>query len=232
MDNHTTNSGDEAVTITEALKHLAKLNLTPARQSFYDAVNTGKILEVTDKENNPDGKRMVSWPSVFSYVEGGGFKPRQKSSVTTVGESETAATETAPEVPDSTAVAAVLETGNPKPPNPNSPPIIPGTKGDNHSAGNDSAKHRPKPHSKGKRKPAPSPESTNPEGEDKSPENNKSKGRRNPPLRAIKNGLRHLGFEDTKAIRDWADNRLLTVLRPTHPLTESSPIPSDIKQPA
>lgn len=61
---------------------------------------------------------------------------------------------------------------------------------------------------------APPRECANPKVNMKSVASDKPKGRRHLPLRVIKNNLRHLDFEQTKALRDWADNRLLTVLRP------------------
>lgn len=38
--------------------------------------------------------------------------------------------------------------------------------------------------------------------------------RRQRSLRSLKDQLRHLNFAETKSIRDWADNRLLTILHP------------------
>lgn len=215
MENTPNNTGEDAVTITEALKRLG--NQAPARQSVYEAVNKGKIREVSNKEDNPDGKRIVSWASVREYIDGGGFKPRQKSRSTDEGQSETTplldkqgvqvsppesrGEVSSPAEPSGTVVPteprALKAGGKPGMPAQVTPPCIKAT-------GKSSRKNNP----------AKSRERSNQKSPKKSVAPDKPKDRRPPPLRTIKNNLRHLDYEQTKAIRDWADNRLLTVLRP------------------
>ncbi len=80
MTNIDTN-GDDAITITEALKRLAEQKITPARQSFDAAVKKGKIRKAPE---SPDGKIRVCWASVVEYIEHGGFRPRGKPLLLTV----------------------------------------------------------------------------------------------------------------------------------------------------
>jgi len=223
MDNTKPNSGDDAVTIPEALKRLGKK--APARQSFYAAVNKGKIREVTDKEN-PKAPRMVSWKTVLEFIAGGGFKPRKTS-----GAADEAAPKATPPMAErttmdspqepitvSSALAKSPTTAKPKKP-----------QGLYHS-GNTSAKNQDAPcheqargNSLRKSNSAPPRECANPKVNMKSVASDKPKGRRHLPLRIIKNNLRHLDYEQTKAIRDWADNRLLTVLRPDSSVVTGNP---------
>lgn len=208
---HDTTGGD-AVTITEALKRLG--NQAPARPTFTQAVNREKILKLTDK-TTPDGRTMVSWASVLEYVASGGFKARPKSVVTTDIEIETRpATETvSPDTPGARVleVAVAPKSARSEPPN----IIIHGTNGGNRAVQPPPAKDHPSLKSGGRRKPTQPREHSSPRVKAASEGGANSKVHRNPPLRAIKNNLRHLNFEESKNIRDWMDNRLLTVLRPT-----------------
>ncbi len=220
-----TTRSDDCVTIVEALKRLG--NQAPTRPSFDAAVKKGKIREVTDKANNPDGKKMVVWPSVLAYMERGGFKQCGKSGATSRCEPVAAHGSTAPESPASSTGDVCHETDSPQPATPESPPTRPGPDKNGNSIGQPPIKPRPAQipvNSAGKRKHATSQNCTTLKAEAKTTEDTNTKGRRNPPLRVIKNSLRHLDFEESKNVRDWLDNRLLTVLRSTVPMvTHSAP---------
>ena len=191
MDTTIEPTSDDAVTIAEALKRLGKQ--APARQSFYAAVNKGKIREVTDKNSKPGSKRMISWQSVLEYIAAGGFKQSQKSDAATGSDLKTIPVTSGKEATPSKADPAPTAdtTANPAKPRRSGNPTKPG-----------------------KQKPASSQNRSTAEVEANSGKNINSRGRRTAPLRVIKQSLRHLDYEQTKAIRDWADNRLLTVLRP------------------
>lgn len=205
----------EIVTISEALKRLG--NQAPARQSFHAAVMKGKIQKAPDTPDGSDGKIRVLWTSVQAYIASGGFKSREKSNSITESKTETVSPVTGQVVPVSPTDRVTTETGIPNPPPTESPLILSSTNGENRNSALIVAKpHHCKTPNRfdGKRKPAPQRERTLPKGQAKPPGNEKPKARKPLSLRVIKNGLRHLDFEQTKAIRDWADNRLLTVLRP------------------
>ena len=188
MDTTIEPTSDDAVTIAEALKRLGKQ--APARQSFYAAVNKGKIREVTDKNSKPGSKRMISWQSVLEYIAAGGFKQSQKSDAATGSDLKT--------IPVTSGKEATPSKADPAP--------TADTTANPRRSGN--------PTKPGKQKPASSQNRSTAEVEANSGKNINSRGRRTAPLRVIKQSLRHLDYEQTKAIRDWADNRLLTVLRP------------------
>lgn len=191
MDTTIEPTSDDAVTIAEALKRLEKQ--APARQSFYAAVNKGKIREVTDKDREPDGKRMVSWQSVQDYIAAGGFKQSRKSEAATGSDVEANSVASGKEATPSKADPAPAADTTAIPAKP-------------RRSGN--------PTKPVKQKPASSQNRSTADVEANSGKNINSRGRRTAPLRVIKQSLRHLDYEQTKAIRDWADNRLLTVLRP------------------
>lgn len=224
MNNNTNNTGDEHVTITEALKRLSNQNVTPARQSFYAAIGTGKILEVTAQANSPEGKRMVAWASVLEYIEHGGFKPRRKHTSTTDGKTEAASPATGLNVPAAQIPPASAKIGMPNPLPTESPQTQSSANAESPSPGHTPAKPSDQAspnHSNDKRKSAAQGQRAMPKVQVKPPGNGKSEARHSQSLRVIKNRLRHLDFDQTKAIRDWADNRLLTVLRPSPPLASS-----------
>ncbi len=214
MEN-TNHTGEDAVTISAALKRLE--NQAPARQSFYAAVNKGKIREISNKENNPDGKRLVSWASVLDYIAGGGFKSRQKSEPSDDNPTETtlsavvqgaldSRTDCVTEVSDAVELSMKVTSLDAEAVN---------GRGDTRTQ-TQPAPRREQAQGDGrsKRNSATTRERANPKPDKKATSGENLKGRRSLPLRTIKNNLRHLDYEQTKALRDWADNRLLTVLRP------------------
>ena len=214
----TTTDGD-AVTIVEALKRLG--SAAPSKPTFMQAIKRGKIRTITN-DAKPNGALIVSWQSVEAYIGKGGFKPRPKPApaasnvsvppgvlpANTAEVSGVPLSESSPaKSPDAAGIA-----GGESPTGKARPKAV-----HDHSIKNRDPKEIQKPiGSKLKRRPGRSDES----------------GRRKPALRVIKNGLRHLNFEETKAIRDWADNRLLTVLRPTAPVADCQTAAVEpIKQP-
>ena len=213
------NTTDDSVTITDALKRIG--NQAPTRQSFYAAVNKGKIREVTDKINNPYGKRMISWTSVLEYMAQGGFKPRGTANrnVTETGDPTVKPT---PEVTPAPLENTTSGNGDTNSPEPESVPIAavaaeyPNTPTEDSNLPHTQAKQK---HSNTERKPIPKNECPPLVKEAKANGSHNEKGRRSPPLRMLKNSLRHLDFESAKNLRDWMDNRLLTVLRPTSRVT-------------
>lgn len=212
-------TGADIVTISDALKRLG--NQAPARQSFHAAVMNGKIQKAPDTSDASDGKIRVFWTSVQAYIASGGFKPRVKSTSTTESKIETTPPATGQVVLEIPIDRVTAEAGMPNPPPLKSPLTHSSTNGENHSPEQTPAKpiRSQKPnHFDGKPKHAAQSTRLIPNDQVKPAENEKPKVRNSPPLRVIKNGLRHLDFEQTKAIRDWADNRLLTVLRPAAPL--------------
>jgi len=201
QDNHST-ATDEIVTIVEALKRLGKQ--APTRQSFDAAVKRGKIIAVTDPENNPSGQRTVTWASVCAYIDHGGFRARQTSNTTTASVSDATLLGIEHAIPPSPVDSGVALTGNAPEPVKRRPAAKLASLGGKSKC---VALHNRSAPKVG----APSEDSTG------------SKVRRTPALRTLKNSLRHLDFEQTKAIRDWADNRLLTVLRPAASLAAILP---------
>jgi hypothetical protein len=222
MENNTqtnTTTSDEAVTIREALKRLGAN--APARQSFYSAVKKGRIQKTPDTPDTGDSKTLIYWGSVEAYIGAGGFKSREKSSSTTESKIKTVSPGTGKVVPVSPTDRVTTETGVPNPPPPESPLSLSSKNGENRSPGQTRTKsiRSQKPnHSDGRQKLAAQGTHATPKAQVKPTGNEKPKVRNSPPLRVIKNGLRHLDFEQTKAIRDWADNRLLTVLRRASPM--------------
>lgn len=212
----------EIVTISEALKRLG--NQAPARQSFHAAVTNGKIQKAPDTPDASDGKIRVFWTSVLTYIASGGFKPRVKSTSTTESKIETIPSATGQLVPAIPIDSVTAEAGMSNPPPLESPLTLSSTNGEKRSPGQTTSKppHLKTPnHSDAMRKPAAQSARAMLKGQEKPAGSEKPKVRNSPPLRVIKNGLRHLDFEQTKAIRDWADNRLLTVLRPALPVASS-----------
>ena len=224
MSNTTKIVRDDSVTVPEALRRLASQNIKPARQSLYTAVSKGKIREITDKEKNPDGKRRVSMASVMEYIAAGGFKPRGKAGHTAAMEIVTSLPAKEPSSKDGLDNISAAESVEKQPPR-----VPQGTRqsgqannhsGDTRLASKPVAQHFDK---KVAQRQSENPKSMPPVMTPTKrrrlmrnlPIKLNSKGNVTMPLRAIKNSLRHLDFEETKAIRDWADNRLLTVLRPT-----------------
>jgi hypothetical protein len=224
MSNTTKIVRDDSVTVPEALKRLASQNIKPARQSFYTAVNKGKIREVTDKEKNPDGKRRVSMASVMEYIAGGGFKPHGKSDHAATMESFPPPLVEEPSRRDDLANIAAAKSFE------KLPTQIPQSTRQSGQANNHSepTRHASKPVVQYSDKKVAQRQNEKPQSLPPVmtrtrrkrlmrhlPIKLNSKGNVTLNLRAIKNSLRHLDYEETKAIRDWADNRLLTVLRPT-----------------
>lgn len=205
------NSSDDAVTITEAIKRLDSQGRTPARQSFYSAINNKKIREIGCKESHSEGKRMVSWASVCEYVAAGGFAPRNVLNVAPEDreKKETLVLEkieppilSADTSADSEAPALSL----PESPLPH--PIATDEHRSSEEISADPSESKALDDCETKSEPVTQPDCKKPIAADK------PKGHRTPPLRKIKNSLRQLDFDQTKAIRDWADNRLLSILRP------------------
>jgi hypothetical protein len=224
----TTTIGDDAVTISEALKRLG--NQAPSKPAFYNAVNSGKI---TKAPMSADGKIRVYMASVRQYIKEGGFKKRGKAGrkaaasdakVHAEAEAETSAkAELSDEsLPIPSAENNNSYTGKRKPPESEPPAVspVPVKQYKNHGQDSQSrSETKPKPSTWKQRKPVPEKKHATHKTKVKSNGVPDAKGsRRNPPLRVVKNTLRHLDFEQTKAIRDWADNRLLTVLRPAAPV--------------
>ena len=215
-------NNDDSVTISEALKRLG--NQAPSRPSFYSAVNNKKICEVGNKDSNPDGTRLISWASVSEYVAGGGFKSRKKLTPATI------------QVISANPIDRIAVEGTTtKPPMVESPKDVPRRNGANRLRGQTLAKSRctqSPNHADTEHKPQPQRKHAMSEGPAKSVASETPRVRNSPPLRVLKNGLRHLDFEQTKAIRDWADNRLLTVLRPASLVTSSNPEVAKICNPS
>jgi hypothetical protein len=226
MSNTTHVIGEDIVTISEALKRLE--NKAPARQSFHAAVTNGKIQKAPDTPNCSDGKIRVFWTSVQAYIASGGFKSREKSNSVTESKTESASPATGQVVPEipTDRFTAEADLQNPQPIA--SPLTHSSTNVEKRSPGQTSGKppHLKTPnHFDGKRKSAPQHERAMPKGQVNPVSPEKSKARNAPSLRVLKNSLRHLDFEQTKAIRDWADNRLFNVLHPA-PLQASSEVDS------
>lgn len=214
--------GENAVTIDEAIERLG--SQAPVRPTFIQAVKRGKIRKVTDK-SCPKGETLVSWASVEEYVANGGFKPRKQpaSGIVAVAQS------TLPPVPKE---KAAVDVGSPKASIPSPMPIAPQISNTQHGTGHHPAGHRPSGKSSKSAESAKSAESgrLGPKRFPAQPRDCAAKqpkpkrkvaavkGRRNLPLRKLKDSLRHLDFEQMKSIRDWADNRLITVLRPAAPV--------------
>ena len=224
-------TNDDSVTVAEALKRLGKQNIKPARQSFYTAVKTGKILDVTDKENNPESKLKVSWASVQDYVSAGGFTPRRrpaeapddsgsKPSGTDKQEPpEQPVQPMLPEQPEQSEQSEQYEqvSTDPVAPASRSNDSPPSTK-----QGVPSDATISEPASRPDRvKPKQGPNQDHDRPPKKTGKKGKGKKSGSHSIRGVKNSLRQLGFDDAKNIRDWLDNRLLTVLRPAPTVASS-----------
>lgn len=208
------NSSDDAVTITEAIKRLDSQGRTPARQSFYSTINNKKIREIGCKESHSEGKRMVSWASVCEYVAAGGFAPRNVLNVAPEDREEKETLVLEKIEPPILSADTSMDSKAPALSLPESPLPLQTATDETRSSEEisaDPSESKAPVNCEAKSEPVPEPEFKEPVASDK------SKGHRTPPLRKIKNSLRQLDFAQTKAIRDWADNRLLSVLRPPSP---------------
>jgi hypothetical protein len=210
MINNTTKTTGAALTFEEISgKHI---DISVSKETFMQAVKRKKITELTDKVNNPDKKRRYCPDSVDCYVANGGFKLRTKPACGAILVAESK--------PD--PVPKECETRSAGNSQVSSPAGQPATQ---QPAPTSSVR----PRGQATRRPAP--KKAKPDGKRKSAQLSErqakkdettrdeaaAKTRRHLPLRKLKDLLRHLNFEETKSIRDWADNRLLTVRRPVSP---------------
>lgn len=211
--------GENAVTIDEAIERLG--SQAPVRQTFAQAVKRGKIRKVID-ETGPNGETLVSWVSVQDYVANGGFKPRKQPASGIVAAAESTLTPVPKE-------KSAVDVGSPKASKPSPMPVAPQISSTQRGTGHHPAGHRPSGKGSESAKSAESarhsPKHFPAQPRERAanqPKPNRdiaaAKGRRNPPLRKLKDSLRHLDFEQMKSIRDWADNRLITVLCPAAPV--------------
>lgn len=232
-------TNDDSVTVAEALKRLGTQNIKPARQSFYTAVKAGKILDVTDKENNPESKLMVSWSSVQDYVSAGGFAPRRRPAEAP-DDSGSKPSGTDQQEPPEQPVQAEQPEQPVQPQQPQQPqqpeqpeqseqseqheqvstdPVAPASRSTDSSP----TTTQQVPSDATIREPASRPDRVKPKqgpnpDHDRVPKKTDKKGKGKKTgshsIRGVKNSLRQYGFDEAKNLRDWLDNRLLTVLRP------------------
>lgn len=201
MNETNTNVPDGFITIAQALKRLA--DKAPARNSIYLAAKRGKI----EKYTGGSDKILVCWESVLRYIEGGGFKRRgmRERDKAITGKATTALPIAI--VPSPTDLNAGGSNG------------IPATVPAAQSAHEVQVKSEPNSttprHTKGGRNPSVQPVTTlNRPAKPLAEERPRSRR-----MKATKNSLRGLNFDETKEIRDWLDNRLFHVLRPDKALT-------------
>lgn len=155
----------------------------PGRHAFYAAINNGRLS--TTEPDPETGKIRLPWSAVESFVTAAVGKVRlpKKSVMAKPGRRGEKTDKLAASEPSPLAERAEGDEMGPH--------------------GTDVAKPSPSSPSNGV---------THARSLAVGAKKKKEGKRRLPHLRELKNNLRHLDFEQTKSIRDWADNRLLNVL--------------------